>query len=162
MNLGARLARMRLLVMDVDGVLTDGRLYYGGDGEVLKVFDVRDGHGVRQLLRAGFGVAMLSGRGCEALERRAADLGVAHLMQGRQDKGPALQELCRELGVAMARTAYLGDDAPDVPALRAAGLGMVPADARAEARAAADWVGECGGGRGFVREVCELLLRHRV
>lgn len=156
-----RLARIRLVAMDADGVLTDGRLYYGADGEVLKVFDVRDGFGIRQLLRAGVGVAIITGRGCEALERRAAELGIAQLMQGRQDKAPALQELCGAMGVPMAHCAYLGDDVPDVPALRAAALGMAPMDARAEAREAADWVGACGGGRGFVREVCDLVLGAR-
>jgi 3-deoxy-D-manno-octulosonate 8-phosphate phosphatase (KDO 8-P phosphatase) len=153
--------RLRLLVLDVDGVLTDGRLYYGNDGEELKAFSIRDGLGIKLLARAGFQVAIITGRRSHIVERRARELGIAHVVQGREDKGQALEELCRHLQIELSACAYMGDDLPDLGALRRCGCALTVADACAEAVAAAQWVSRARGGEGAVREACEALLRAR-
>lgn len=150
-------AAIRLLVLDVDGVLTDGRLYYGTRGEALKVFHVLDGHGIREVQRLGIGVAVISGRNSPAVRRRCRDLGIAHLHQGIDAKLPVLEKLCRRLGFALAECAAIGDDAPDVPILRAVGLAFAVPGAHASARRAAHRVTRAAGGHGAVREVCDLL-----
>ncbi len=149
---------VRLLVLDVDGVLTDGRLYLSAAGEELKVFDVRDGSGLVALQRAGVAVAIISGRDSGAVSRRAAELGIPHVRQGVTDKGRELESLMHELGIAAAETACVGDDTPDLPMLRTAGLAVAVADAHPGLRASAHFVTSAPGGRGAVREVCDLLL----
>jgi 3-deoxy-D-manno-octulosonate 8-phosphate phosphatase (KDO 8-P phosphatase) len=149
---------VRLLVLDVDGVLTDGRLYYGARGEVLKVFHVRDGHGMKMLRASGIEIAVISGRRSAAVARRCRELGVRHLRQGVEDKRVALSQLCAALGITPRQCAAVGDDSPDVPLLRAVGLAFATADAHAQARAAAHRVTRRAGGYGAVREVCDLLL----
>ena len=149
---------LRLLALDVDGVLTDGRLYYGNDGEELKAFNIKDGLGLKLLQRAGVAVAIITGRRSQIVERRAAELGIAHVVQGREDKRAALEELCAVLGLSLAQCAYMGDDLPDLGALRAAGIGLAPADAVDAVAAAADWQSRYPGGAGCVREACEQLL----
>ena len=156
-----RARRIRLLVLDVDGVLTDGRLYFGADGENLKVFDVRDGAGLVAVQRAGISVAIVSGRNSPAVDRRAAELGIRLVRQGATDKAHALETLAARLGAAREEVACVGDDTPDLPMLRRAGLAIAVADAHAEIIAAADWVTTRKGGRGAVREVCDLLLHAR-
>ncbi|MGH8491799.1 MAG: 3-deoxy-manno-octulosonate-8-phosphatase KdsC [Moraxellaceae bacterium] len=152
-------ARIRLLALDVDGVLTDGRLYFAEDGQELKTFDTQDGHGIKMLQQAGIVCAIITGRTTKLVERRAKNLGIAHLLQGREDKLVALRELITGLGIALEDVAYVGDDWPDLPAIRAAGLGVAVANAHEELLRHADYVTRREGGRAAVREVCDLLLR---
>lgn len=150
-----------LLVLDVDGVLTDGRLYFGARGEALKVFDVRDGYGLVALQRAGVTVAVISGRRSGAVRARCRELGVRHVYQGVADKLAVFERLRTRLKLARGACACVGDDLPDVPLMRAVGLACAVADAHAGARRAAHLVTRHGGGRGAVREVCDLLLSAR-
>ena len=160
-SLRERARRVRLLVLDVDGVLTDGRLYFSGAGEELKVFDVRDGHGLVAVQRAGIVVAIISGRNSTAVDRRAAELGIGVVRQGVTDKAAVMGEIQRELGVGPAETACVGDDVQDQPMLQLAGLAVAVADAHPALHAVAHWVTGAAGGRGAVREVCDLLLSSR-
>ncbi len=159
-DLLSRAARIRLLLLDVDGVLTDGRLYYGPDGEALKVFDVRDGHGI-VMLRDHVDLGVLSGRPAGPTESRLKDLRFKHAIFSQREKLPAYEELLRQLGLSDAEAAYMGDDVNDVPVLRRAGLSACPADACPQARGAVHLVCASAGGHGAVREVCELILRAR-
>lgn len=156
-----RARRIRLLVLDVDGVLTDGRLYLSPTGEELKVFHVRDGSGLVAVQRAGITVAILSGRDSAAVSRRAAELGIRHVRQGVVDKGAELDRLLAELAVEPVETACVGDDTPDLPLLRRVGLAVGVADAHPALLEAAHWITRAPGGRGAVREVCDLLLSAR-
>jgi 3-deoxy-D-manno-octulosonate 8-phosphate phosphatase (KDO 8-P phosphatase) len=155
------LRRARLLVLDVDGVLTDGRLHYGARGEALKVFHVRDGHGVKQVAQAGITVAIISGRKSPAVTRRARELGIRHVFQGVGDKLPVLDKLLARLGLTAEQCVCVGDDTPDAPLLAAVGVGITVADAHDDARAAAQLVTARPGGRGAVREVCDWLIAAR-
>jgi 3-deoxy-D-manno-octulosonate 8-phosphate phosphatase (KDO 8-P phosphatase) len=154
-------ARIRLLVLDVDGVLTDGLLYFGPRGEALKVFHSRDGAGLKQLAAAGVTVAVISGRRSDMTSRRCRELGVRHVMQGVQDKLAAFRRLCARLDLTAAACACIGDDTPDIPLMREAGLAFAVADAHPQARSAAHVVTTLPGGRGAVREVCDYLLAAR-
>jgi len=155
-------AAIKLLVLDVDGVMTDGRLVYDADGREAKVFNVRDGYGIKALQAAGVRVAVISGRDSRPVSVRMAELGIEHAILGRDDKLEALEELVSELGIpSLQQVAYVGDDLPDLPAIVAAGLGLTVADSRPELRAAAMGVTRVGGGQGAVREVCDLLLAAR-
>jgi 3-deoxy-D-manno-octulosonate 8-phosphate phosphatase (KDO 8-P phosphatase) len=156
-----RARHIRLLALDVDGVLTDGRLYLSAAGEELKVFHVRDGSGLVALQRAGIAVALVSGRDSAAVSRRAAELGIRHVRQGVSDKGAELDRLLAALAVGPAETACVGDDTPDLPMLRRAGLAIAVADAHPALVEAAHWTTTAPGGRGAVREVCDLLLSAR-
>lgn len=144
--------------MDVDGVLTDGRLYMDESGRELKVFDTKDGHGIKMALAAGLRVAWISGRSSRATSRRARDLGVRACYQRVEDKKSRYEELCRRWKLDPAETAAIGDDEPDVPMLEAAGFSACPADATPTARAAAHVVLKNAGGRGAVREFVERVL----
>lgn len=152
-------ARIKLLALDVDGVLTDGRLYFAEAGEELKTFDTQDGHGIKMLQQAGVVCAIITGRNTKLVERRAKNLGIVHVLQGREDKLVAMQELTLQLGIALKDVAYIGDDWPDLPAILAAGFGVTVANAHKELLMRADYVTALEGGRGAVREVCDLLLR---
>jgi 3-deoxy-D-manno-octulosonate 8-phosphate phosphatase (KDO 8-P phosphatase) len=152
---------VRLLVLDVDGVLTDGRLYYGPRGEALKVFHVRDGVGVKLLTAAGVNVAVISGRRSSMTARRCRELGVRHLLQGVEDKLAAFDMLRRHLGVSPGACGCVGDDVPDVPLMREVGLSFAVADAHPQARSAAHVITRLPGGGGAVREVCDYLLEAR-
>lgn len=156
-----RAARVRLVVLDVDGVLTDGGLFYSGEGETLKRFDVRDGLGIKLLGHAGIEVAVISARASEALRRRVLDLGIAHFRAGCRDKRTALDALARELGLGLDAVCFVGDDLLDRSVLESVGFAVAVADANAAAKAAAHWVTEAGGGRGAVREVADRLLAAR-
>ena len=145
----------------MDGVLTDGRLYLSPTGEELKVFHVRDGSGLVAVQRAGITVAIISGRDSAAVSRRAAELGIRHVRQGVVDKGAELDRLLTELGVEPVETACVGDDTPDLPMLRRVGLAVGVADAHPALLEAAHWITRAPGGRGAVREVCDLLLSAR-
>ncbi|MDE2219398.1 MAG: HAD-IIIA family hydrolase [Gammaproteobacteria bacterium] len=157
----APLASIRLLVLDVDGVLTDGGLHYGPEGERTKRFHVRDGHGIRAVAAAGITVAVISGRDTAAVARRCADLGIGELQQGVGDKAQAFESLLARLGIAARECACVGDDSPDVPLLLRAGLAVAVADAHADARRAAHRRTRLPGGAGAVREVCDWLLAAR-
>ncbi len=154
-------ARIRLLVLDVDGVLTDGRLYYGPRGESLKVFHVRDGAGVKLLVAAGVSVAVISGRRSPMTRERCRELGIRFVVQGVTDKAAALKRLCARLGIRPGECACIGDDTPDVPLMRLCGLAFAVADAHAAARETAHAVTALPGGHGAVREVCDRLLAAR-
>ena len=154
-------AGIRLLVLDCDGVLTDGRIQYDADGREFKVFHVRDGYGIRRLLDAGVEIAVISGRGCVAVEKRMAELGVQHVHLGVGDKIAVFRELLDRLGFEATDVACVGDDVPDLECMDAAGLAIAVADAHPDLDAVADWHTHLGGGRGAVREVCDLLLRAR-
>jgi 3-deoxy-D-manno-octulosonate 8-phosphate phosphatase (KDO 8-P phosphatase) len=149
---------VRWLVLDVDGVLTDGRIILdGGEGE-WKAFDVRDGHRLVMAARCGIRTVFLTGRSSAVVERRARELGVHRVFQGALEKGAVMERFMREEGAAREETAYLGDDVVDLPAMRRAGLAAAVGDAVAEVQAAADWVAAAPGGRGAVRELVEFIL----
>jgi 3-deoxy-D-manno-octulosonate 8-phosphate phosphatase (KDO 8-P phosphatase) len=150
---------IRLLILDVDGVLTDGRLYFGPKGETLKVFHVRDGHGIKMAQRGGIEVAFLSGRHSDAAYHRARELNIRRYYEGRRDKVAVLEELRAALGLAPEQVAVVGDDLVDLPLMQRAGLAVGVADAAPEVRAAAHWLTASPGGAGAVREVCDLLLK---
>ena len=154
-------AAIRLLVLDVDGVLTDARLRYGPDGERDKVFHVRDGYGVRTLAAAGVTIAVISGRESAAVARRCAELGIHEVQQGVADKAAALAALLARLGLSGRECACVGDDTPDVPMMRQVGLAIAVADGHVAARRAAHRRTRLGGGAGAVREVCDWLLAAR-
>lgn len=156
----AKARPIRLLVLDCDGVLTDGHLYYGNAGEELKAFNILDGLGIKLLRATGVEVAIITGRRSELVRRRATELGMAEwLLQGREDKLVALRELLTKTGISLAATAYCGDDLPDLAAIQAAGLGIAPANAHSAVRARADWVTGSAGGGGVVREITDLLMQ---
>jgi 3-deoxy-D-manno-octulosonate 8-phosphate phosphatase (KDO 8-P phosphatase) len=155
------LARIELLVLDVDGVLTDGRLYFGARGEALKVFHVRDGHGIKLLMAAGVAVAAISGRRSAAVAARMRELRVRHVVQGCNDKVAALHRLTQRLGLDPLNCACLCDDTPDLPLMSAVGMAGAVADAHPLVLSAAHWVAAAKGGRGAVREFCDAVLRAR-
>ena len=150
---------LQLLALDVDGVLSDGRLYYTDQGEEFKSFNIRDGLGIKLLQRAGITVAIITGRTSAMVTRRAAELGIAHVVQGREDKLEALLDLCGNLKIDLSNVAYMGDDLPDRRAIMAVGLGATVADAASDVAAIADWQSRLPGGQGAVRELAEAWLR---
>lgn len=157
----APLSGIRLLVLDVDGVMTDGRLRYGSAGETDKTFHVRDGYGIRAVIAAGIAVAVISGRESPAVTRRCEELGIRHLHQGVDDKAPVLAQLLATLAIPARHCACVGDDRPDVPLLAQAGLAVAVADAHPDALAIAHRRTRLPGGAGAVREVCDWLLAAR-
>jgi 3-deoxy-D-manno-octulosonate 8-phosphate phosphatase (KDO 8-P phosphatase) len=158
-DLAARAAKIELLLLDVDGVLTDGSILYADDGTELKRFHVRDGSGLKLWHAAGKRSAIVSGRKTQAVERRARELGVAPVYQGCADKLPAFGVLLTETGLRAEQVCAIGDDWPDLPVLKRAGLAVAVADACGEVRAAADYVTARPGGRGAVRDAVEWLLK---
>jgi 3-deoxy-D-manno-octulosonate 8-phosphate phosphatase (KDO 8-P phosphatase) len=156
-----RAARIRLLVLDVDGVLTDGRLEYGAAGEETKRFFVQDGLALVAARRAGLSVAVISGRASAAVTRRLSELGISEVHQGIDDKLAALDALMDRVKVKPAEVAVMGDDLPDLALMRRAGLALAPADAAPEVRRSADWVARRPGGAGAVRDAVEMLLKAR-
>ncbi len=157
----ARWASIQLFAMDVDGVLTDGTIFVSSDGSETKGFSVLDGMGLSRLRQAGIAVAWISGRESGATTRRAAELKIAHLVQGRTDKLAALQELAARLGLSAENICYMGDDDIDTPAISWAAIGIAPARGMPSALAAADYIPARPAGAGAVREVCEHLLAAR-
>jgi 3-deoxy-D-manno-octulosonate 8-phosphate phosphatase (KDO 8-P phosphatase) len=152
-------ANLQLLALDVDGVLTDGTLYFSAQGDEIKAFNILDGLGIKQLLRHNITVAIITGRSSPLTARRARDLGIEHLKQGREDKLDALRELSAELNIPLTEMAYMGDDLPDLGAIRQAGLGITVPNGHSFVRQHADWQTENPGGSGAVREVCDLILQ---
>ena len=153
-------AAIRLLVLDVDGVLTDGRLHFGPRGEALKLFHVRDGLGIQQVAKAGIEVAVVSGRKSTMVDVRCRELGVKHVYQGAKDKLAVLDKLCARLKIEPSSCACVGDDLPDIPLMQKVALAFAVADAHPEARHAAHLVTKLPGGYGAVREVCDYLVAH--
>lgn len=158
MDLTERAKRVKLLLMDCDGVLTDGRLYFSKDGEELKVFDVRDGLGLKMWHAKGFASGIITGRESPIVDRRAGELDIKYLRQGVKDKAVAFQEIVEAASVGVDEAAFVGDDLPDLDAMRNAGFSIAVGDAVAEVKAAAHYVCSRNGGRGAVREVVDLLL----
>lgn len=161
LSLDERLRRVRLIITDVDGVLTDGGLYYGPDGECLKRFCAQDGLGIVLLQKAGIRVAVLSGRDCPALRRRLADLGITLFRLGRVEKRTACEDLLRESGVSPEESLFIGDDLPDLDGFACCGLGIAVANARNRVREAAHLVLNARGGQGAFRELADKLLHAR-
>lgn len=154
-----RIRRIKLLVLDVDGVMTDGRIIIDDAGLESKEFDVRDGHGLKMLMRYGIDVVLLTGRKSRVVDHRAADLGITEVHQGIWNKREVFDDILMRRNLVAEETAYIGDDIVDVPLLRRVGFAVAPADASPDAIRAAGYVTEHSGGRGAVREVCEMILR---
>ena len=154
-------ADIRLLVMDVDGVMTDGKITYTSDGQELKSFNIKDGLGIKRAQASGIETAIITGRTSPMVERRARELGIAHLVQGREDKLSALSALVDQMNLSLVQVAYIGDDLPDLTAIESVKLGACPADAATEVKSKANWVSTRAGGDGCVREICDLLVSHK-
>jgi 3-deoxy-D-manno-octulosonate 8-phosphate phosphatase (KDO 8-P phosphatase) len=150
---------VRLMIFDVDGVLTDGTLLYGPQGEELKAFSAHDGHGLKMLGESGVACALLSGRRSAAVAKRAAELGLRHVLQGIDDKLPALEELLRTEGLGLESTGYMGDELVDLPVLTRCRFACAPREAPDAVRSRVHYVTKAPAGRGAVREVCELVMR---
>lgn len=150
---------VKLLVLDVDGVLTAGHLWYGNNGEELKAFHIQDGLGIKLLQRAGIDVAIITGRTSQLVARRGAELGIKHVVQGREDKLVALRVLANELNITLEEIAYMGDDLPDLSAIANVGFGIAVANAMPYVAQHADYKTARNGGDGAVREICDLILQ---
>ena len=158
-KLQAKLKKVRMVILDVDGVLTDGRVWIGEDGEEHKAFHIHDGHAIKAALGAGLGVAFLTGRSSSAVERRAAELGVKEVHQGIADKAAAYGKLKAAHGLRDEDVCCVGDDLPDLGIVTACGFGVAVGNGVEELRAAADYVTSKDGGRGAVREVIQMILK---
>lgn len=157
----SRAKRIRIAAFDVDGVLTDGRLYYAETGDAMKAFDVRDGMGLKLLQDAGIELAIITSRSSPAVRLRAAGLGITHLQQGVADKRSAFDELLQRLGIAPEAAAFMGDDLVDLPVFLHCGFAVTVAEAPALLKRHAHYVTRAAGGRGAVREFCEVVLQAR-
>jgi len=153
-----RARNVRLMAFDVDGVLTDGTVYVSAGGEELKAFNILDGHGLKMLQEGGVQLALVSGRASAALERRARELGIDHVLQGLAEKLPAFEGLCARTGVALDACGFMGDDLPDLPVLLRCGFAASVPGAPAAVRSRVHYVTRAAGGHGAVRELCELVL----
>jgi 3-deoxy-D-manno-octulosonate 8-phosphate phosphatase (KDO 8-P phosphatase) len=151
-------AAIRLVIFDVDGVLTDGSLYLGDDGQEYKAFNSRDGHGMVSLLASGVDIAIITGRSSEVVRLRMASMGIQHVFQGHRDKLPPYEGLKTELGLADDQIAYVGDDVVDLPVMRRVGLAIAVQDAHPLVKQHAHWQTAKAGGRGAARDVCELIM----
>ena len=150
--------RIKLLALDVDGVMTDGSISYSDSGEEIKTFNIKDGLGIKLLQRADIEVTIITGRTSKALEFRAEELGINTITQGREDKCVALCELAKIRQLSLDQIGYMGDDLPDLSAIMAAGIGACPSDAIEPIRNAANWISTARGGHGAVRELADMLL----
>jgi YrbI family 3-deoxy-D-manno-octulosonate 8-phosphate phosphatase len=159
MDLRSRCQPLKLLISDVDGVLTDGRLYYDASGGEAKAFHIRDGLGIKLWQKAGHRFAIVTARKSRIVTARAAELGIEIVRQGCEDKSSAVREIIAELGMEPRETCYIGDDLPDLAAIRHVGLGIAVADACDEVRQAAGYITQCTGGAGAVRELIEMILK---
>ena len=153
------LNRIKLLLLDVDGVMTDGRIIYLNDGGEAKAFDFKDGHGLKLIQRAGIKVGIITGRQSDIVARRAAELGIELVYQGAKDKMQPFMEILEKLGLKASEVAYVGDDLVDLPVMRLVGFSATVADASDDIKPYVDLVTSRPGGRGAVREVCDLLLK---
>ena len=150
---------VRMIVFDVDGVLTDGSLFYGDDGQEYKAFNSRDGHGIKMLRASGVEPAIITGRTSQVVLFRARNLGIVHLFQGADDKLVAFEKLLASVSLTPAQIAYMGDDVVDLPVLRRCGLAISVPDAPDEVKARSHYITRAGAGRGAAREACELIMR---
>jgi 3-deoxy-D-manno-octulosonate 8-phosphate phosphatase (KDO 8-P phosphatase) len=158
-ELKRRILPLRMMIFDVDGVLTDGRIIYMDDGSEIKEFDVQDGHGIKLLQRAGIEVALISGRACRAVEQRAAGLGITRLYQGSRVKIEAYEKLLSDVGLKEHETGFMGDDLIDIPVMRRAGFSVAVPNGVPHIFPFAHYVTRASGGRGAAREVCEMILQ---
>jgi len=158
-ELNIALKKVRWLVLDVDGVLTDGKLYFDNSGNELKTFNTLDGHGIKMLQSSGVRVAIITGRRSNVVERRAHDLGVHKLIQGREDKFTALQELLTDEPCRLENIAYIGDDYPDLLVMTRVGCPIAPPNAAPPVRDRALWITRSRGGEGAVREACDRIMQ---
>ncbi len=149
---------IQLLILDVDGVLTDGKVYLSADGDEQKSFYVQDGMGMVNLIRANIPIAIISGRSSGSVTRRMQELGVKHVFQGIENKLPTFEQLIKDLGISAEHVAYVGDDTPDLTIMQHVGYKIAVANAVPEVRSMADWVTQRNGGEGAVREVCDWIL----
>ncbi len=154
-------ANIKLLVLDVDGVLTDGSLRFDAEGKEQKTFHARDGYGMRALMRSGVEIAIISGRNSRPVEARMQELDIRYVYLGQSNKIATLEALIQELGITLAEVAYVGDDVPDLECMNVVGLSVAVRDAHTSVRNAASWSTTLPGGRGAVREVCDLLMDAR-
>lgn len=154
-------AKIKLVIFDVDGVLTSGALFYGDDGQEYKAFHSRDGHGMKMLQKSGVEIGIITGRTSKVVEHRMQNLGVQHVYQGKLEKLPAFEELIAKLGVNPQEVAYVGDDVVDLPILTRVGLAIAVADAHHLVARHAHWQTPHGGGQGAARDVCELIMEAR-
>jgi len=154
----ARAAQIKLLIFDVDGVLTDGRLIFGDDGQEYKAFHSRDGHGMKMLQNSGVAVGIITGRTSKVVEHRMANLGIKHVYQGKLEKLPAFEELIAKLGLGAEQVAYMGDDVVDLPIMLRVGLAVATNDAHALVSKHAHWQAPHNGGQGAARDLCELIM----
>lgn len=155
-------SKIKLLLLDVDGILTDGRLYFSNSGEESKAFHSLDGHGIKMLMRTGIPVGIITGRESNIVAKRAADLGIDILYQGREDKIDVLREISAKTEIELDAIAYAGDDLPDLPVLQAVGLSFSVPGGHPEVKAAVDAITTLSGGEGAVREITDFILRSRV
>ncbi len=151
--------QVRLLIVDIDGVLTDGGLHFDNRGEEYKTFNSLDGHGLRMLLDSGIEVAVITGRQSEIVNHRMGDLGVKHIYQGNRDKLPALEKLLQTLEIDAADAAYVGDDLPDLPIMQRVGFAIAVQNAHGFVKQHCDWVTSASGGHGAVREITDFILQ---
>ena len=156
--LGAKLKPVKLLVMDVDGILTNGTLSFLADGTEVKTFSILDGLGLKLLMQTGVETAIITGRSSPQVELRAQSLGITYTQQGREDKLTALKELWARTGYSAANTAYIGDDLPDLSAIKACSFGATVPNGYWLVREEADWISQAAGGTGAVRELCDLIM----
>lgn len=154
-----RAARVRLMIFDVDGILTDGSLHYGADGEAIKTFNVLDGHGIKLLQRAGVDTAIISARKSDIVARRASDLGIVHVFQGAHDKRTAFAELLETSHLTADQCGFIGDDVIDLPILMQVAFSASVPNGHAEVRSRVHYVTQAQGGRGAARELCDFILR---
>lgn len=152
-------SQIRLAIFDVDGVLTDGSLFIGDDGQEYKAFNSRDGHGMKMLQSSGVEIAIITGRTSEVVRLRMASLGIEHVYQGQLDKRPAFAELQQKLQLIPEQIAYIGDDVVDLPVMCRVGLAIAVQDAHPMVKQHAHWITPSRGGRGAARDVCELLMQ---
>lgn len=150
--------KIKLILLDVDGVLTDGRLYYGNDGEEFKAFDIQDGLGIKLLQKGGIEVGIITGRTSKLLTRRTEELDIELVVQGREDKLTALNEILEDRAINLKEIAFVGDDLPDLAVISRVGLGITPANGNHIVASQALWQTKKAGGQGAVREVAELIL----
>lgn len=155
----ARAARIRLMIFDVDGILTDGSLHYGPNGEMIKTFNVLDGHGIKLLQQSGVSTAIISARKSDIVVRRASDLGIHHVYQGVHDKRMAFEQLLSDTGIAPEACGFIGDDVIDLPILLRCGFSASVPNAHSEVRSRVHYLTQAGGGRGAARELCDFILR---
>lgn len=148
-------------MLDVDGVLTDGSIIYSDEDSETKVFNVKDGFGLKLVMSAGIKVGLVTGRTSKALHRRCRDLGIRYIYDGVRQKAQLLDKIVTDTGVGAANTAFIGDDLPDLPLMRRIGLSIAVADAHEMVRDYSDWITSAPGGHGAVREVCDALLKAR-